>query len=157
MEAVGYFPSKCSYGVLGIKISKCPYRDSKLPYYIYGKKKSNCFCGAIIILLIFNLLLYWTSFSVQSSNSFSRAGNTALNTAGEEIMNYTDRKPLKGCIKCGTDYRYDNSFWRQYILAVDPTWGTFKVRRSTDFLGQISMETESQRAVCGAVLGGGLL
>lgn len=80
----------------------------------------------------------------------------AQNTAGGEIMNYMDRKLLKEGIKCGADYYYDNSFWQQYILRVEPTWGIFKVRRCNDFLGQISMETESQRAVCGGVVGGGL-
>lgn len=42
------------------------------------------------------------------------------------------------------------------ILSVDLICGTFKVRRCKDFRGQISMETESQRAVCRAVVGGGL-
>jgi len=49
----------------------------------------------------------------------------------------------------------------QFILTtiharVDTTWGSFKVGRCTDFSGQISMETESQRAVCGGVVGGSL-
>lgn len=63
---------------------------------------------------------------------------------------------MKGGIKYGTDCCYDNSLRQQYILRADPSFGTFKVRRCKDLLGQISMETETQWAVCGGVVGGGL-
>lgn len=71
-------------------------------------------------------------------------------------MNYTDRKLLKGGIKRATDYRYDNSFWQQYILTVDATGVLSRLGDAEDFPGRISMETESQRAVYGGVVRGGL-
>lgn len=63
-----------------------------------------------------------------------------LNTAGGEIMNYTDRKRLKGGTKCGAimTIHFDNNIFSESVLL-----GVLsRLGRCID-LGQISMETEN--------------
>lgn len=109
--------------VIGYFIITLPqWSNGMLPLKMFKQSQTICLCGAtqLVAIISFYLLLYLAFFLCNLQILFLKLWTLGTEHTRGDIMNGTDRKLLRGCITCGTDYlmtiQFDGKIFLQLIL-----------------------------------------